>query len=78
MPASRVNDPKHWFDRAEEVRAVAERMSDEQSRRAMLAIAEGYEHLAERAELRRSKPPSLRQIERDLRVPTAGRGGVGP
>jgi hypothetical protein len=56
MPAPLINDPKHWRDRAEEARAVAVWMSDEQARLAMLKIAEGYDHLAELAELRSSEP----------------------
>lgn len=48
---SRTNDPEHWRARADEARAVAEMMSNEETRMSMLKIAEGYEHLAERAEV---------------------------
>ena len=57
MLATHINDPKHWRDRAEEARAVAELMNDAQSKLAMLEIAKGYEHLAERAETEASCLP---------------------
>jgi hypothetical protein len=51
MPASFINDPARRR-RAEETRAIAEQMSDLQSKDAMLRIAKDYERLAERAEQR--------------------------
>lgn len=45
-------DPKHWLERAEEARAVADGMRDPEARRAMLEIAERYERIAKRAEAR--------------------------
>jgi hypothetical protein len=50
MPASFINDPAHWRQRAEEARAIAEQMNDLNSKDAMLRIAKDYERLAERAE----------------------------
>jgi hypothetical protein len=47
-----INDPKHWRDRGEESRAVAQAMSDEKSKKRMLRIAADYEELARRAERR--------------------------
>ena len=47
-----INDPKHWRDRAEEARAVAEEMTDPDSKRKMLRITDDYEELARRAEKR--------------------------
>jgi hypothetical protein len=52
MPASFINDPTHWHQRAEEARTIAEQMGDPQSKEAMLRIAKDYERLAERAERR--------------------------
>ena len=52
MPASFINDPAHWRQRAEEARTIAEQMSDLNSKDAMLRIAKDYERLAERAEHR--------------------------
>jgi len=57
VPASVVNDPKHWRMRAEEARALADKMSDELSKKMMLGIAEDYDRLAERAEERAKRPP---------------------
>jgi hypothetical protein len=47
-----LNNARHWRDRAEEARALAEEMRDEFSRQQMLAIADGYDRLAKRAEER--------------------------
>ena len=49
MPASSfIDNPKHWAQRAAEMRSLAEQMNDQQSREAMLRIAEDYEKLARR------------------------------
>lgn len=47
------NDPIHWQNRAEAARAMADDMSDEIAKGAMLKIAESYELLAKRAEGRK-------------------------
>ena len=52
MPSHPFDDPKHWRQRAEQARALAEQMSDAPSREMMLGIAKDYERLAERAEQR--------------------------
>jgi hypothetical protein len=57
MPNSFINDPTHWLQRAAEIRALAQSMSDPQSKEAMLRIAQDYEHLAERAKLRAKGSP---------------------
>jgi hypothetical protein len=48
-----INNPKHWRDRADEARAIADMMSDTVARSTMFEIAAGYDRLAERAEQRK-------------------------
>jgi hypothetical protein len=58
MPASFINDPEHWRQRAEQMRALAGEVNDEQAKETMLRIAKDYERLAERAEQRaKGSPP---------------------
>jgi hypothetical protein len=52
MTTSFINDPKHWRDRAEEARTLAEMMNDEASKQMMLRIAADFDRLAEHATLR--------------------------
>jgi molecular chaperone GrpE (heat shock protein) len=59
-----INDPKHWRERAEEARTVADQVTDDKSKQSMLRIAKDYEELAKRAERR------LKQAEKD-----SNRGG---
>jgi hypothetical protein len=47
-----MDNPELWRKRAEEVRVQAEQVSDGPARRGMLAVAEGYERMAERTEQR--------------------------
>ena len=47
-----INDPKHWRERAEEARAIADQLTDPDSKRRMLRVAKDYEELARRAEKR--------------------------
>jgi len=45
-----LNDPKHWRDKAEEARAKAEIVGDEEAREIMLRVAADYDRLAKKAE----------------------------
>lgn len=48
-----INDPRHWTDRAAEMRAIAAKMMDNPETMAiMLRLADDYDHLADRAEER--------------------------
>jgi len=38
-----INDPKHWRERAEGARTLADQMEDQDARRNMLRIADDYE-----------------------------------
>jgi len=50
---NKLNDPEHWWSRAEEAKALAELMQHPDTKRLMLGIAEGYEQLARHIEIRR-------------------------
>jgi hypothetical protein len=57
MPAPFINDPKHWRDRAEEMRRLADEMVDEPSKQTVLRNAKDYDKLAQRAEERSGGSP---------------------
>jgi hypothetical protein len=54
------DDPKHWRERAEKARYVADGMTDPVLKQMMLDVAAGYERLAKRAEDRRLARKPLR------------------
>jgi hypothetical protein len=47
-----LDNPDHWRNRAEEMRAQAEQTADNALRNALLESVKRYEHLAKRAEER--------------------------
>jgi hypothetical protein len=49
MPAHTYDDPKHWYDRAAELRGLADEVANVQARRMMLQLADDYDELAHRA-----------------------------
>ena len=55
MPLSLLDDPEHWRGRAEEARTLADQLSDTESKRTILRIADDYERLAEHAKRRAEK-----------------------
>src|SRR6516225_9862252 len=57
MRASSINDPKHWRDRAAEMRVLSEMMNDVEARATMLRLADDYDRMADRAEARARLTP---------------------
>jgi hypothetical protein len=61
-PAHFINDPDHWRQRAADMRTLARDVQMIEARATMLRIADDYERLAERAEVRTDgkvqKPPT--------------------
>ena len=52
VPNSILDDPKHWQERAEEARSIADHLKDPESGRMMLRIADDYDRLATHARAR--------------------------
>lgn len=48
MP-SLLNNAKHWMQRAQETRRLADSVEDAEAKRTLIKIAEEYERLAQRA-----------------------------
>ena len=57
MSHGNINDPKHWRDRAAEMRALADTMKDAEATAIMNRLADDYDKLADRA--------AQRQIQRN-------------
>jgi hypothetical protein len=47
---NKLDNPEHWWSRAEEAKSSAELMRSPDTKRIMLGIAEGYEKLARHIE----------------------------
>jgi len=52
MALAHINDVKHWRDRAAEMRALSDTMKDDETWRLMNRLADGYDTLADRAQVR--------------------------
>ena len=50
--ATLLRDVAHWKERADDARRVAMELADDESRKHMLEIADNYDRLAARAQLR--------------------------
>jgi hypothetical protein len=50
MSAQQVNDPRHWRDRAAQMRVMSDWMKDAETKATMLKLAEDYDKLAERVD----------------------------
>jgi hypothetical protein len=63
MPASHVNNSKHWRDRAAQMRALSDMMKDIECVAIMQRLADDYDKLADRADIRSSGgvPPSAKR-----------------
>jgi hypothetical protein len=51
------NNPQHWRDHATEMRALSETTKDVEAAAIMLRLADVYDELAERAEMRSNGVP---------------------
>ena len=49
MQVHSSDNAKHWYDRAAQMRVLAEEMVTDEAKRIMLKIADGYDRLGDRA-----------------------------
>jgi hypothetical protein len=63
---SKISDPEYWRRRAQEARTLADELTDPETKRKMIKIAEDYETLAIRGEqrLRRHSSATIRNWRR--------------
>jgi hypothetical protein len=61
MPKLPIDHPEYFWSRAEEARAMSEAMTDAETRRMILSVAQTYENLAKRSEARPSPMGGLQR-----------------
>lgn len=54
MSPRAIDDPKHWYDRAAEMRRLAAQMAKDEAHATMLRLADDYEKLGDRAARRQA------------------------
>ena len=59
MAPTHLDNPAFWRARADEARAQADQMRDQDAKQALLGVANVYERLAKDAEVRFKAPKSL-------------------
>jgi hypothetical protein len=59
-----INDPKYWWERAEEARSIAKLLDDQEAKRQMLAIAASYDRLSDHMKRRPRKLRSVPSVKR--------------
>jgi hypothetical protein len=77
VTSSFINDPAHWRQRTNELRALAEGMKDENAKQQMLRTADDYERLVKRAE-ERGRGGSLATSPERAETPGAPCGKLAP
>jgi hypothetical protein len=58
MSPRAIDDAKHWYDRAAEMRVLAEEMKNREAHDTMLRLADDYDKLGDRATERTNQKAS--------------------
>ena len=57
--SSGVDDPKHWYDRAAEMRVLSDSMKGDETKATMRRLADDYDKLGDRAAERKKSGTDL-------------------